>query len=186
MSFMSAKNLLIVWFVFLSMAMTRGQDPMLMDSLLQIAKSGRTKEAALAYKDLAMHTAQDSLSRHLYFARKGIEIARVVRDGLTEANLYMNMGVAFDIADKFSEAIAYYDTAQILFQQIDDVDYWLASLHINYGAAYYYAGYKNLALEYWLKALQEIDPLADDVNYGYLLKNISTSYEALGKYQDAI
>ena len=154
----STKNLLIIWFIFLSMAMTRGQDPMLMDSLLQIAKSGSTTEAALAYKDLAIHTAQDSLSRHLYFARKGIEIARSIGDRLTEANLYMNMGVAYDIAYKFDEAIAHYDTAQLLFQQLDQVDEWLVSLHINYGAAYYYAGYKNLALEYWLKALEKTDP----------------------------
>ena len=37
-----------------------------------------------------------------------------------------------------------------------------------------------------LKHLKKRTPLADDVNYSYLLNNISSSYEALGKYQDAI
>jgi two-component sensor histidine kinase len=157
-----------------------------MDSLLQIAESGNTMQAARAYKDLALHSPQDSLARHLYFAKKGLKIARDLGNLQTAGNLYMNMGVAYDIADQFAEAIAHYDTAQIFFQQLDNVDDWLASLNINYGAANYYAGYKNLALEYWLKALEKIDPNANNVNYGYLLNNISTSYEALGKYQDAI
>ena len=156
------------------------------DSLLIVANSGNASEAALAYKELAKLTGSESLDRASYYTRKGLLLAKKVDDHLLIGNLYMNLGVAHDIHDKFNQAIALYDTAHQVFSQIENVDPWLATLDINYGAAYYFAGFRTLALEHWLKAFDKIEKNTEDREYATLLHNIATIYEELGKYPDAI
>jgi two-component sensor histidine kinase len=161
------------------------QDLTTEDSLRAIAQSGETSKAALAYKELARrHT--DSLDLHLFYGDKGLEVARAIPDSQMVGNLLMNMGVASDIHGKFDQAIAYYDSAYAIFQDIEDSQEWLVSLNINYGAAYYFKGSSHLALEYWLRAYESCVKDATNENYAYLLNNIAHIYEELKKYPDAI
>ncbi len=156
------------------------------DSLLQVATSGQTREAALAYKELARSVTSSDLPLHITYTLKGIEIARHIGDRVLEGNLYMNMGVTYDIHDQFELAIAHYDTALAIFSDLENVDDWLASIHLNYGAAYYYANLKSLALQHWLIAYEKCEKNAVNPEYGLVLNNIANIYQELGKLDNAI
>ena len=175
--------LVVLALAWVSQQSLRGNN---IDSLLQVANSGIANEAAVAYKELARISAPDSLDLTIYYTRRGIELARQSGNQLLIGNLHMNLGVAHDIHDRFEHAIAHYDTARQIFTEIGDADPWLATVDINCGAAYYFAGYRTLALEHWLKAYDKIERNADDADYAALLNNIATMYEELGKYPDAI
>ena len=156
------------------------------DSLQQVAESGLTREAALAYKELAKLVTTKDPPQHMVLARKGIAIARAISDIEVEGNLYMNMGVTSDINDQFDQAIMYYDTALSLFSQLEDNEEWMSSLHVNYGAAYYYANLKSLALKHWLQAYEFCEKNTSNQEYALILNNIAAVYEELGKLDDAI
>jgi len=176
---------LLIWFLIgiIPISSTFGG---VRDSLLTLTTSQDLSQAAIAYKELARLSAPDSLALTIYYSKKGIALAQAVDDKLLVGNLYMNLGVAHDIHDRFEEAISRYDTARQVFAQLEDIDTWMATLDINYGAAYYFAGFRSLALEHWLKAYDKIDKNGEDGDYAALLNNIATVYEELGKYADAI
>ena len=156
------------------------------DSLLSIATGDHSIQAATAYKELAKRTAPTDLTAHLHYTRLGLDLARALDDQLLEGNLYMNRGVALDIHGKFEQAISNYDSAHAIFSQLDEAAAWLASNHINYGAAYYYADMKNLALEHFLSAYTLSEKAPDAINEGILSNNIANIYQELEKYDDAI
>ena len=161
-----------------------GQDTVI-DSLLSIATADRSTQAARAYKELARLTSSSDLATHLHYTQLGLDLAKSLHEQLLVGNLYMNRGVGLDMHGKFEEAIASYDTAHFIFSNLDSIA-WLASNHINYGAAYYYADMKTLALEHWLSAytLSQKEPSA--INQAVLLHNIANIYEEMDKYEDAI
>ncbi|MCB0687568.1 MAG: tetratricopeptide repeat protein [Saprospiraceae bacterium] len=154
------------------------------DSLLHVAQSGMDREAALAYKQLAMQSV-DSLDLHLSYSYEGLKIAQQLQDDLLSGNLLMNMGVASDMHGQFDQAIHFYDSALLYLERGNYPD-WLSSLYINYGAAYYFHGSNHLALDYWLKAYALCAKDGSDENYPVLLNNIAQIYMELEKYPEAI
>ena len=156
------------------------------DSLLRIAESGISRQAALAYKELARISPIDSLARHIFYAKQGMVIANQLGDHEVMGNLLMNMGVINDIHGNFDPAISYYDSAYGHFIRLSDPDSWLATLYINYGTAYYYANNRSLALDYYLKAYDHCAKDTSDLNYGTILNNLGSMYEELNKPEDAI
>ena len=176
--------LTIVVFFFLASAEMTSQS-VYQDSLLREAQSNNTHEGVMAYKSLAM-SYRKSLDTFIMYSTVGIELAREIKDEHGEANLLMNLGVLHDINGQTPKAINYYNTAEVIWIRIGGYDDWLTSLYINYGAAYYYAGNQGLALEYWLKAYSKSTKDAQDENYSYLLNNIATTYDDIGKPKDAL
>ena len=155
------------------------------DSLLQVATASETLQAAEAYKELAK-LSSDSFELHLFYANEGLKLATQLGERLLRANILMNLGVLYDRHAEFDKAIAYYDSTKSILTNLNDVDTWWVSLHINYGAAYYFAGHLNLGLEHFLKAYEYSEGDHGFTNYGYILNNIGVIYQTLDKPKDAI
>ncbi len=157
------------------------------DSLQSLIRS--TKDDTLridALNELTRRYTLDSTPLAEQLAMRALTEAKDIDYTKGIIYAYRNHGVIADINGDQDEAVSSYNEAIALVKGKKEWRKEHASLLLNKGVAYYYAGDLGKALEFYLEADALYETLQEDFAHARLLNNLAVVYRLLKSYDDAI
>jgi two-component system, sensor histidine kinase PdtaS len=142
-------------------------------------------EKAILYKDVSVHFAESKPDSAFYYARKGLVLAKSIKDlYATEGNLFA-IGLAFEYKNMLDSALYYYDLAIIEARKRNDENA-IASLINGKGIACYLQGDHAAAVSNYDSAMVYWEKLGDLVKQSKTLNNLGIVYRMRRNHSKAI
>jgi len=192
---MKYKSLILICIYFLSQCTKNlyAQNQYKIDSLKAVIAVESDKEKQVDnYNSIADLYSLNQTDSALFYAEKGLNLAKKINYKNGEADAYFQLSYYYDRDADVKQAIKYLEKASNLYVEIGDSTY-LTGCYNNLGVYYSYGTKQKKSLEYFIKALN----IAEELNETYALSeacyNIGTFYEyvnenglALQYYQKAL
>ena len=165
------------------------------DSLETLLGTSSISDNALfsVYKELTDAYIFTDTEKSLQYARMGDQLARTKNDPFQSAGFYFHIGNALYYSGQPDSALYYYESSFEMLKRISEnekkdnreVDYLQTELFGCVGVIYHTRGKYDLALEYYLKALE----LAEKINHTdeilSMHNNIANTYGTMANYRQA-
>ncbi|MBK8499026.1 MAG: tetratricopeptide repeat protein [Flavobacteriales bacterium] len=114
-----------------------------------------------------------------------IDLARSKGNGRLEALCTYNLAIACDVNGELNRTLRLLDSAEVMFRKQGNIEYVGNTLNAR-GAAYYFQGFNDKALEQYIKALDYSDKHDLLKSSSQALNNLAIIHRKSGRYADAL
>jgi tetratricopeptide (TPR) repeat protein len=128
----------------------------------------------------------ENLEQDLEFYKLKLKIFENENNPLNVADTLTSIGNSFYTAEKYNEAIDYYDQALFIYQQFPEESLNQARTLTNIGNSYYNLNQFQESIEFYESSFVLFDESEDIELICRAVSNLGNSYFSLGKYEDAI
>lgn len=150
----------------------------------ETSKTGRIE----LLHELAWWYADVDANKSLNYAQQSLYLAQGTNNKELIATSYNRIGLAYDYASNFDQALVNYNMCLSIRQSVSS-DKEISAAYNNIGGVYYYMGDYDLALENYFESLKLREHLNDPDKLRLLSQsynNLAMVFKAKGKYLEAI
>ncbi|MFO8054822.1 MAG: adenylate/guanylate cyclase domain-containing protein [Bacteroidales bacterium] len=118
-------------------------------------------------------------------ARKIMKIAEENGRRDMQAQMILNLGIAYDLKGQYDSALLKFEEALILARE-HELKTIEGDIYNNYGIVYAYRGQLGKSLDYGIKALEIFEILGDSVRLAKIYNNLGSRYSEMNLEQTAL
>lgn len=157
------------------------------DSLLTLISASNSSAAKIDWIiDVSViHSDNLELDSATYYATMALSEAKSTFLVEEQGESYYALGYAYDMVGKLKEAFKYYELARLSFEPLNKPLLVAKAMNAK-GAAAYYAGDFDLAIKYYMVALEYDEEHNLLEEQGDVLNNIALVYGDYGKYVESL
>ncbi|MDR1553468.1 MAG: tetratricopeptide repeat protein, partial [Prevotellaceae bacterium] len=156
------------------------------DSLVNVLETQKltAKEQLELYEKICEIYRNNDLKKFIFYTNKGLQLAEKENSKEMICDFYRYVGDGYNLYGKYDTAIIYYEKALALAVETADRE-CEATIYRSLGSIYI-TNNSNVAIEYYLKALNIAESISDKKNISLTFSNIAEYHRILRNHERAV